>query len=60
MNVNRLRILCNEIKKTINNLNSDFIRDLPSSRETIRLVREKYMLKLIHQCITKLPLEAKA
>ena len=30
MNVNRLRILCTEIYKTINNLNPDFTRDLLS------------------------------
>ena len=46
MNVNRLRIPCTEIYETINNLNSDFIRDLFSLRETSRLVQEKCMLKL--------------
>ena len=30
MNVNRLRILCTEIYKTINNLNPDFMGDLLS------------------------------
>ena len=30
MNVNRLRILCTEIYKTINNFNPDFMRDLLS------------------------------
>ena len=38
MNINRLRILCTEIYKTINNLNPEFMRDLFSLRETSRLV----------------------
>ena len=46
MNVNRLRVLCTEIYKTINNLNHNFLRDLFSLREASRLVREKYMLNL--------------
>ena len=54
MNVNRLRILCIEIYKTINNLNLEFIRDLFTLRETSRLIREKYMLNL------NIPLEAQA
>ena len=41
MNVNRLRILCIEIYKTINNLNPKFMRDLFSLRETSRLIRKK-------------------
>ena len=41
MNVNRLRILCIEIYKTINNLNPEFMRDLFSLRETSRLIRKK-------------------
>ena len=40
MNVNRLRILCIEIYKTINNLNPEFMRDLFSLRETNRLIRK--------------------
>ena len=55
MNVNRLRILCTEIYKTINNLNPEFMRDLFSLRETGRLVREKYMLNLnipVHNQVT--------
>ena len=46
MNVNRLRVLCTKIYKTINNLNDDFMRDLFSLREASRLFREKYMLNL--------------
>ena len=38
MNVNRLRLLCIEIYKTINNLNPEFMRDLFSLRETGRFV----------------------
>ena len=55
MNVNRLRILCIEIYKTINNLNPEFMRDLFSLRETSRLIREKYMLNLsipVHNQVT--------
>ena len=40
MNVNRLRLLCIEIYKTINNLNPEFMRDLFSLRETSRPIRE--------------------
>ena len=46
MNVNRLRILCTEIYKTINNFNPEFMRGLFSLRETSRPVPEKYMLNL--------------
>ena len=55
MNVNRLRLLCIEIYKTINNLNPEFMRDLLSLRETSRLIREKYMLNLnipVHNQVT--------
>ena len=55
MNVNRLRLLCIEIYKTINNLNPEFMRDLFSLRETSRLIRGKYMLNLnmpVHNQIT--------
>ena len=37
MNVNGLKILCSEIYKTIENLNSNCMRDLFSLRETNRL-----------------------
>ena len=39
MNVNRLRTFWSEIYKTINNLNSEFMRELFSLRETSTLVR---------------------
>ena len=55
MNVNRLRILCIKIYKTINNLNPKFMGDLFSLRVTNRLIREKYMLNfsiLVHNQVT--------
>ena len=55
VNVNRLRILCIEIYKTISNPNPEFMRDLFSLRETSRLVRENYMLNLsipVHNQVT--------
>ena len=44
MKVNRLKILCIKIYKTINNLNLKFMKDLFSLRQTSRLIQEKYML----------------
>ena len=55
MNVNRVRILCTDIYKTINNLNPNFMRDLFSLRETSRLALEKFMLNLnipVHNQVT--------
>ena len=55
MRINRSRLLYNEIYKTINNLNPEFMRDLFSLRETSRLIREKYMLNLdvpVHNQVT--------
>ena len=55
MNLNRLRMLCTEIYKTINNLHPEFMRDLLSLRETSGVVREKYMLNLnipVHKQVT--------
>ena len=46
MNLNRLRMLCTEIYKTINNLHPEFMRDLLSLREISGVVREKYILNL--------------
>ena len=46
MIANRLRILCIEIYKTINNLKLEFMRDLLCLRETSRLIREKYLSNL--------------
>ena len=39
MNVNRLRILCTEIRKAINNVNTEFMRDFFSLRESTRLIQ---------------------
>ena len=46
MNLNRLRMLCTEIYKTINNLHPEFMRDLLSLREISGVVRVKYILNL--------------
>ena len=46
MNVKRLRILCVEIFKTLNNLNPSFMKEIFGLRETDRPVREKYKLNL--------------
>ena len=46
MNVKRLRFLCVEIYKTINNLNPSFMKQIFEFRETNRNVREKYRLNL--------------
>ena len=46
MNVKRLRFLCAEIYKTINNLNPSFMKQIFEWKETSRNVREKYRLNL--------------
>ena len=46
MNVKRIRFLCVEIYKTINNLNPSFMKQIFELRETNRNVREKYRLNL--------------
>ena len=46
MNVKRLRKLCVEIFKTVNNLDLSFIKKIFSLRQTDRPVREKYKLNL--------------
>ena len=46
MNVKRLRTLCIEIFKTLNNLNPSFMKEIFSLRETNRPVQEKYKLNL--------------
>ena len=46
MNVKRLRFLCMEIYKTINNLNPSFMKQIFELRETNRNLREKYQLNL--------------
>ena len=46
MNVKRLRTLCVEISKTLNNLNSSFMKEIVSLRQTDRPAWEKYKLNL--------------
>ena len=46
MKVKRLRFLCVEVYKTINNLNPSFMKQIFELRETNRNVREKYRLNL--------------
>ena len=46
MEVNRLRYLCTEIYKTINNINSSFMKQIFQRRETSRTVRNQYKLNL--------------
>ena len=46
MSVYRLRILCVEICKTINKLNSEFMNNIFKVEEYKRLVREQYELNL--------------
>ena len=46
MNVKRLRTLCIEIFKTLNNLNPGFMKEIFSLRQANRPVREKYQLNL--------------
>ena len=46
MNVKRLRFLCVEIYKTINDLYPSFMKQIFELRETNRNVREKYRLNL--------------
>ena len=46
MNVKRLRFLCVETYKTINNLNPSFMKHIFELRETNRNAHEKYRLNL--------------
>ena len=47
MNAKRLRTLCVELYKAINNLNSNFMRNLFKLQFTSRPVREKYQMNMI-------------
>ena len=60
MNVNRLRILCTEIRKAINNVNPEFMGDVFSLRQSTRLIQEKYMLNLNMSVHNQVILEGKA
>ena len=46
MEVNRLRYLCIEIYKSINNINPSFMKQIFQLRETNRTVRNQYKLNL--------------
>ena len=46
MKVNRLRGLCNEIYKSINNINPTYINAIFKLRKTSRVVRSNYKLNL--------------
>ena len=46
MEVNRLRYLCIEIYKTINNINPSFTKQIFQLRETNRTIRNQYILNL--------------
>ena len=46
MNVNRLRSLCIQSFKTLNNINPDFMNEIFELRKTNRAVRNQYKLNL--------------
>ena len=46
MEVNRLRYLCVEIYKTINNINPNFMKQIFKLRETFRTNRNQFKLNL--------------
>ena len=46
MNVRRLRTLCVEVYKTLNDLNSSFMNNIFNLKINSREVRDKYRLKL--------------
>ena len=46
MNIKRLHLLCVEIYKTLNNLNSSIMKQIFELRETNRSAPEKYQLNL--------------
>ena len=46
MEVNRIKYLCIDIYKSINNINSSFIKQIFQLRETNRTVRNQYKLNL--------------
>ena len=45
MNIHRLRCLCIEIYKTLNNLNPSFMKEF-EKRDEIRVTRDRYKLNL--------------
>ena len=46
MNIHRLRCLCIEIYKTLNNLNPSFMKEIFEKRDENRVTRDRYKLNL--------------
>ena len=59
MNVNRLRNLCMEIFKTLNNINPAFMNEIPELRKTNRLVRNQHKLNIEVTVISQVTFRAK-
>ena len=60
MSVNKLRILCTEIYKTINKINPEFMNNIFKVKENKRLVREQYKLNLESPAWNQVTLGAKS
>ena len=60
MNVNRLRSLCIEIFKTLNNINPAFMNEIFELRKTNRAVRNQYKLNLEVPIINQVTFGAKS
>ena len=59
MNVNRLRNLCMETFKTLNNINPAFMNEIPELRKTNRLVRNQHKLNIEVTVISQVTFGAK-
>ena len=60
MNVTRLRSLCIEIFKTLNNLNPAFLNEIFELRKTKRVIRNQYKLNLEVPIINQVTFGAKS
>ena len=60
MNVKRLRTLCVEIFKTVNNLNPSFLKEIFSLKQRDIPVREKYKLNLYIPSYNQVTFDLKA
>ena len=60
VNVNRLRSLCTEIFKTLNNINPAFINEIFELKKTNRAVRNQYKLNLEDPIINQVTFGAKS
>ena len=60
MNVNRLRSLCTEIFKKLNNINPAFMNEIFELRKTNRAVRNQYKLNLEVPIINQVSFGAKS